>query len=66
MPGAWSREEVEAVVADYREMLSLELRNEPFNKAERNRNLQRLLNNRNHGSIERKHQNWRSGSNGHA
>ena len=35
----WSRLEVEAAVADYLDMLALELRDEPFNKAEHNRNL---------------------------
>jgi hypothetical protein len=53
----WSQEEVEATVADYFEMLLMERRNEPFNKAERNRNLQQLLNQRSHGAVERKHQN---------
>ena len=53
----WSRLEVEAAVADYLDMLALELRGEPFNKAEHNRNLVRVLNGRTRGSIERKHQN---------
>src|SRR5438105_8871961 len=53
----WSRLEVEAAVADYLDMLSLELRGEPFNKAEHNRDLARMLNDRTRGSIERKHQN---------
>jgi hypothetical protein len=53
----WSREEVEAAVADYIGMLALELRGQPFNKAEHNRQLQQMLNGRSHGSIERKHQN---------
>lgn len=53
----WSRIEVEAAVADYLEMLASELRGEPFNKAEHNRNLLALLNDRTRGSIERKHQN---------
>lgn len=57
MPDAWSREEVEATVSDYFEMLARELRDEAFNKAEHNRNLQRLLKNRTPGAIERKHQN---------
>ena len=57
VPDAWSREEVEAAVADYFDMLARELRGEPFNKAQHNRMLQRLLNNRSHGAIERKHQN---------
>ncbi len=53
----WSREEVEAAVADYFDMLAKELRGEPFNKADHNRQLQRLLSNRPRGSIERKHMN---------
>ena len=53
----WSRLEVEAAVTDYLDMLALELRDEPFNKAEHNRNLGRILNGRTRGSIERKHQN---------
>src|SRR5437762_4527729 len=53
----WSRLEVEAAVSDYLGMLALELRGEPFNKAEHNRNLARVLNGRTRGSIERKHQN---------
>jgi Domain of unknown function (DUF3883) len=57
VPDAWSREEVEATVTDYFDMLARELRGEPFNKAEHNRALQRLLHNRSHGAIERKHQN---------
>lgn len=57
MPEAWSREEVEAAVADYFVMLGKELRGDAYNKAEHNRHLQQLLNNRPRGSIERKHQN---------
>jgi Domain of unknown function (DUF3883) len=57
MSDFWSREEVEAAVTDYFDMLAKELRGEPFNKAEHNRMLQQLLNNRTRGSIERKHQN---------
>ena len=53
----WSRIEVEAAVADYLAMLALELRGEPYNKAEHNRNLTLLLNGRTRGSVERKHQN---------
>jgi hypothetical protein len=53
----WSREEVEAAVGDYLDMLAKELRGEPFNKAEHNRALLRMLNTRTRGSIERKHQN---------
>jgi hypothetical protein len=57
MPENWSREEVEATVSDYFDMLAMELRGEPVNKAEHNRNLQNLLVNRTKGAIEKKHQN---------
>jgi Protein NO VEIN, C-terminal len=57
MPEDWSQEEVEATVSDYFEMLAMELRSEPYNKAEHNRNLQKLLNSRSKGAIEKKHQN---------
>jgi len=57
MSEAWSREEVEAAVADYFAMLGKELRGEPYNKAEHNRQLQAFLSNRTRGSVERKHQN---------
>ena len=57
MRDSWSREEVEAAVTDYFDMLAKELRGEPFNKAEHNRALQRTLDNRSSGSVERKHQN---------
>ena len=57
MPETWSREEVEAVVADYLAMLAMELRQQPFNKAERNRQLRLMLRHRPKGSVERKHQN---------
>jgi hypothetical protein len=53
----WTRFEVEATVAAYVEMLMLELNSVAFNKAERWRALQPLLNDRPKGSIERKHQN---------
>jgi hypothetical protein len=57
MSDNWSQVEVEATVSDYFDMLLSELRGEPFNKAEHNRTLQALLNDRTKGSIERKHQN---------
>lgn len=57
MPGEWSQAEVEAVVADYFTMLSLELRREPYNKAAHRRDLIQLLNRRSEGALERKHQN---------
>src|SRR5690242_3319336 len=53
----WSRIEVEAAVRDYFDMLGKELRGEPYNKAEHNRQLQRLVPERTRGSIEKKHQN---------
>ncbi len=57
MPADWSKQEVEAIVADYFAMLELELAGEPYSKAARRRNLSSLLNNRSEGSIEFKHQN---------
>lgn len=57
MTGAWSRIEIEAIVADYFDMLSAELRSEGYIKAEHRRNLSKLLSSRSDGSIERKHQN---------
>ncbi len=45
MAEVWSQAEVEATVSDYFEMLAMDLRDEPYNKAEHNRNLQKLLNN---------------------
>ena len=53
----WTQIEVEVAVSDYFEMLAMELRGEPFNKAEHNRKLQKRLNNRSKGSVEWKHQN---------
>lgn len=53
----WSRNEVEATVGDYFDMLPMELRGESFNKAEHNRSLQRVLSGRTKGAIEMKHQN---------
>src|SRR5688572_5174254 len=53
----WSREEVEAVVADYLDMLLRERRGEEVNKSEHNRNLRNILTKRSSGSVEFKHQN---------
>ena len=53
----WSREEVEATVADYFAMLARELGGHLVNKAEHNRHLRRVLQNRSKGSVEFKHQN---------
>lgn len=57
MPEDWSKQEVEIVVEDYLAMLALELNGQPYNKAERNRELQKLIPARSRGSIEFKHQN---------
>jgi hypothetical protein len=57
MPTDWTPHEVQIIVSDYFDMLTKELRGEPFNKAEHNRKLQHLLNRRTRGSIEKKHQN---------
>lgn len=56
-PPAWSREEVELIVADYLAMLICELRGDPYNKAAHRRALQSHLDNRSEGSIEMKHMN---------
>jgi hypothetical protein len=53
----WSREEVEATVADYLSMLDKELRGLEYNKTEHRRRLSERLNMRSDGAIERKHQN---------
>lgn len=52
----WTPREIDLIVADYFDMLRLELAGESFNKAERNRALQALTH-RSKGSIEFKHQN---------
>lgn len=54
---AWSREEVEATVADYLHMLTMELAGQQYNKTSHRNQLIRLLNNRSNGAIEFKHQN---------
>lgn len=58
MADDWSQQEVEIIVEDYLAMLVLEVvRGQDYNKAERNRELQKLLPARSRGSIEFKHQN---------
>lgn len=54
---SWSKTELELIVSSYFEMLSLELKNQPFTKAAYRKRLIPLLNNRSHGSIEFKFQN---------
>lgn len=53
----WSREEVEVIVADYLQMLTLELAGQSYNKTEHRRRLQHKLNGRTDASIEFKHGN---------
>jgi Domain of unknown function (DUF3883) len=53
----WSDVEIGAIVADYFDMLSKELRGENYIKTAHRQALRKLLNDRSHGSIERKHQN---------
>ncbi len=54
LPAAWSREEVEATVADYLDMLSAELQGQAYSKAAHRRQLLPLLQDRSEGAIERK------------
>jgi hypothetical protein len=51
----WTIEEVEAIVADHLQMLTMELAGQSYSKAEHRRRLQVKLNNRSDGSIEFKH-----------
>lgn len=51
----WTREEVEAIVADYLHMLTLELSGQQYNKAQHRRNLRNKLEQRSDGAIEFKH-----------
>jgi hypothetical protein len=53
----WSREEVEAIVADYLQMLTMELAGQSYSKTAHRQQLQSKLNNRSDGSIEFKHGN---------
>jgi hypothetical protein len=57
MGADWSREEVEATVADYFAMLHAELAGVHYVKAEHRRRLIGLLDGRSEGAIERKHMN---------
>lgn len=53
----WSEIEVELIVSSYFEMLTRELLNQTYSKAEHRRKLLPLLNNRSESAIEFKHQN---------
>lgn len=55
--GDWSQFEVEACVADYLRMLTLELSGQSYNKSEHRRALAKVLNERSDASIELKHRN---------
>ena len=57
MPRDWSRDEVDATVADYFEMLAAELAGAPYSKAEHRRGLQTRLDGRTKGAVEFKHGN---------
>lgn len=54
---AWSIEEVELCVADYLDMLMLDLTGQDYNKTKHRNELMQRLNGRTAGSIEMKHQN---------
>jgi hypothetical protein len=54
---AWSEEEVSLLVADYFDMLQLEILGQEYNKTEHNRQLRDKLVCRSKGSVEFKHQN---------
>ena len=53
----WSQEEIEAIVADYLQMLTLELTGQAYNKTLHRRHLRQKLVNRTDASIEFKHSN---------
>jgi hypothetical protein len=53
----WSEDEVKLLVADYFDMLRLDLLGQDYNKAEHNRLLRERLTARSKGSVEFKHQN---------
>lgn len=53
----WSREEVEVIVADYLQMLTMELAGQTFSKTQHRKNLLKKLPGRSDGSVEFKHQN---------
>lgn len=55
--GAWTTEEVEAVVADYFAMLATEIAGKPYSKTDHRRRLLSLLRRRSEQSIEFKHAN---------
>ncbi len=54
---AWSENEIGYLIADYFDMLQLDLRGERYNKAEHNKMLRERLSDRTKSSLEFKHQN---------
>jgi hypothetical protein len=57
MSAAWTRDEVELIVADYFAMFAAELARRPLNKSEHRQRLKPLLDHRSDASIEFKHAN---------
>ena len=57
MPRDWTRQEVEATVADYLAMLASEIAGVPYNKTAHRRELKKLLDDRTEQAIEFKHAN---------
>jgi len=55
--GGWTETEIRDIVADYLDMLVLELNGVPYSKAEHRRKLRERPGGRSNGSIEYKHQN---------
>ncbi len=53
----WSSTEVDALIADYFQMLTLEVDGVPYSKADRRRALMQQLADRSEGSVRRKHSN---------
>jgi hypothetical protein len=56
-PVDWTADEVRLIVADYLDMLRMDLADRPFRKASHNQALRESLNARSEGSVEFKHQN---------
>ncbi len=54
---SWSNIEIQLIIANYFNMLSAELKDEAYSKAQHRRALISLLKNRLEGSVEFKHQN---------
>jgi hypothetical protein len=57
MSASWTSEEVEATVADYLHMLTLELAGQEYNKSGHRKSLKQKLHDRSDAAIELKHQN---------